>query len=163
MNTKEAIQAAMDMSQFVLGSYISDLSDEELMRRPAAGCNHLAWQLGHLISSEVSLVNSVCPGKGGELPAGFAEKHGKENAASDNRADFCSRREYEELFQKVRVATKAALAELPEADLDKASPEWIRNKFPTLGHFFLLIGNHPMMHAGQFVVVRRQLDKPVLI
>jgi len=163
MNTKEAIEAAMDMSAFVLGSYTSDLSDADLMRRPAAGCNHLAWQLGHLISSEVSLVNSVCPGKGGELPAGFAEKHGKENASSDNPADFCSRSEYDQLFQQVRAKTKAALAELPEADLDKPSPEWIRNRFPTLGHFFLLIGNHPMMHAGQFVVVRRQLDKPVLI
>jgi hypothetical protein len=31
---------------------------------------------------------------------------------------------------------------------------------PTLGGLFVLIANHPMVHAGQFVVVRR---KPVAI
>jgi hypothetical protein len=29
--------------------------------------------------------------------------------------------------------------------------------------FYLLIANHPLMHAGQFVPVRRALDKPVVI
>jgi hypothetical protein len=28
---------------------------------------------------------------------------------------------------------------------------------------FSLIATHPMMHAGQFVVVRRQLGKPILM
>ena len=68
MHTKDALQSAMDMSLHVLKTYVSDLSDEDLMRRPSEGSNHLAWQLGHLISSEVSLLNSVCPGNFFEGP-----------------------------------------------------------------------------------------------
>jgi hypothetical protein len=33
---------------------------------------------------------------------------------------------------------------------------------PTLGHIFLLVANHTLMHAGQITVVRRLLGKPVL-
>ena len=62
MHAKEAIKTAYDLSQMVLTSYVSDLSDTELMTRPCAGCNHVAWQLGHLISSEVGLLESVAPG-----------------------------------------------------------------------------------------------------
>lgn len=163
MNTKEAIQSAMDMSLYVLNAYLSDLSDADLMRRPGAGCNHLAWQLGHLISSEVNLLNSVCPGKGAELPAGFAEQHSKEMAGSDDASKFFKKQEYQDLFQKVRTATLKALAEIGDAELDQPSPEWIRATFPQVGQMFTLIGTHPMMHAGQFVVVRRQLGKPVLM
>ena len=39
----------------------------------------------------------------------------------------------------------------------------LRRRFPTVGSIFTLIATHPMMHAGQFVVVRRQLGKPIVI
>jgi hypothetical protein len=35
--------------------------------------------------------------------------------------------------------------------------------FPTVGHIYLLIATHQLMHAGQFVPVRRALGKPVVI
>jgi hypothetical protein len=34
---------------------------------------------------------------------------------------------------------------------------------PTVGALFLLGANHELMHAGQFVVVRRKLGKPILM
>ena len=163
MNTKDALRSSMDMSLFVLTKYLSDLSDADLMRRPGPNCNHLAWQLGHLITSEVNLLNGICPGKGAELPEGFAEQHSKEAVGNDDPAAFRTKDEYLSLFETVRAATKAALAELPDADLDGPSPEWIRDQFPTQGDMFTLIGTHPMMHAGQFAVVRRQLGKPILM
>lgn len=163
MNTKEAIRASMDMSLFVLNKYLSDLGDSDLLRRPGPGCNHLAWQLGHLISSEVNLVNGICPGKAASLPEGFAEQHAKDTAGCDDASKFCSKQVYLDLFQRVRAATLEALDSLSDQDLDAPSPEWIRQHFAKVGQVFTLIGTHPMMHAGQFVVVRRQLGKPVLI
>ena len=163
MNTKEAIQTAMDMGLFVLDTYLSDLSDADLLTRPCVGCNHLAWQLGHLISSEVDMLNSVFPGKAAELPAGFAEQHSKETCESDDPAGFCTKQEYLDLFQQVRTATLAALDAASDEDFDGPSPEWAREHFPTVGQLLVLIGNHPIMHAGQFVVVRRQLGKGILI
>lgn len=162
MNTKDAIRAAMDTSFMVFKGYLGDLDDADLMQRPGEGCNHLAWQIGHLTASEVGLLEGICPGKGAELPAGFAEAHAKENAGSDDASQFCTKAEYLDLMDKVRSATKAALDEIPEQDLDGPSPEHLRSFCPTVGNVFVLIGTHHMMHAGQFVPVRRRLGKPVL-
>ena len=162
MQTKDAIRAAMDLSAMVYKGYLSDLDDEQLMIRPGEGCNHLAWQTGHLIAAEVSLLESICPGKGAQLPDGFAEAHSKENASSDDPARFETKTRYFELMEQIRQATLKALEELPDEDLDKPSPENMREFCPTFGHMFLLIGTHPMMHAGQAVPIRRQVGKPVL-
>ena len=78
MNATDAIRSSANLSTMVLKTYISDLDDADLMRRPGEGCNHLAWQLGHLIASEVRLLDSVAPGKGIELPDGFAVAHSKD-------------------------------------------------------------------------------------
>jgi len=163
METKQALQTTMNMGLHVLSTYVSDLSDADLMQRPSKDCNHLAWQLGHLIASEVQLLESVCPGKAADLPEGFVEQHSKETRGSDDPNQFCNKEEYEALFKQVRQVTLTALEELPSEDLDLPGPEWIRDHCPTVGHLFTLIGTHPMMHAGQFAVARRELGKPVLI
>lgn len=163
MNAKDAIKSSFNFSSMVLKTYISDLDDADLMRRPAEGCNHLAWQLGHLISSEVQLLESVAPGKGINLPDGFVEAHSKETCGNDDAAAFQDKASYEQLFDQVRAASQAALDDYPEPDLDNPSPEHFSKICPTMGDMFTLIATHPMMHAGQFVIVRRQLGKPILI
>ena len=163
MNAKDAIRSSANLSTMVLKTYISDLDDADLMRRPGEGCNHLAWQLGHLISSEVQLLDRIAPGEGTELPAGFADAHSKEACNSDDPAGFHGKQTYVELFDKVRAASWAALDAYAQSDLDKPAPEDFREFCPTMGDMFTLIATHPMMHAGQFVIVRRQLGKPILM
>lgn len=163
MNTKEAINSSANLSTMVLKTYISDLDDADLMRRPGEGCNHLAWQLGHLISSEVHLLESVAPGQGVELPEGFAAAHSKDECENDDPGNFHAKQVYIDLFDKVRAASRAALDVVAESDLDNPAPENFRDFCPTVGDMFALIAAHPMMHAGQFVVVRRQLGKPILM
>lgn len=163
MNAKDTIAATLDTSSFVLGKYIEDLSDTELLTRPGEGCNHVAWQLGHLIASEAMLLNMLVPGAAPELPEGFAEKHSKDNTDSDDAADFCTKAEYMEQFDRMHAATKSALDGVSEADLDQPAPENFRAMFPTVGAMWILLATHPLMHAGQVVPVRRKLGKPVLI
>lgn len=163
MNAKDAIRSSANLSSMVLKTYISDLEDGDLMRRPTEGCNHLAWQLGHLISSEVQLLEAVAPGRGIELPDGFVEAHSKDKCDSDDPDGFLGKATYDELFDKVRAASLAALDAYPESDLDNPAPENFRQICPTMGDVFTLIATHPLMHAGQFVIVRRQLGKPILI
>ena len=163
MNAKDAIRSSANLSSMVLKTYISDLDDADLMRRPGEGCNHLAWQLGHLISSEVQLLEKVAPRHGIELPDGFAEAHSKEACKNDNPAGFHGKTTYVDLFDKVRAASMAALDGYAPSDLDKPAPEDFRQFCPTMGDMFTLIATHPLMHAGQFVVIRRQLGKPILM
>lgn len=164
MNAQDTIKATAATSMAVLSSYFGDMEDAELLTRPGEGCNHLAWQLGHLISSECNLLEIVKPGAAPELPAGFVENHSKENAGSDDPAQFCTKQQYSDLFAKVAEATGAALDSCTEADLDAPNPkeDW-RAMFPTVGSMYILIATHPMMHAGQFVPVRRKLGKPIVM
>jgi len=163
MNAQQSIIATMDVSSMILKQYLGDLTDAELLKRPGVGCNHIAWQLGHLIASECGILSALAPGAAPELPAGFKEKHDKGNSGSDDPKDFGTKQQYLELFDKVNAATKQALNAVSEADLDKPAPENFRKMFPTAGQVWVLIATHPLMHAGQFVPVRRALGKPIVM
>jgi hypothetical protein len=163
MNAKDAIKNVFNSNFNILSQYISDLSDADLLVRPVPGANHIAWQLGHLIAAECRLLSGIPGGVSPELPAGFAERHGKETAAAEPPKGFLTKAEYLALFKKVREQTFAKLDKLPDADLDKANTGPMAQFCPTLGLLFLLTANHQMMHAGQFAVVRRKLGKPILI
>lgn len=163
MTARDAILHTLGMSHMVLTTYLSDLSDADLMRRPAPGANHIAWQLGHLISAERGMGEGVCPGSYPPLPAGFDAQHAKETTHVDDPAQFLTKAQYLELFEQQRSATKVALSKLSDADLDKPGAEQLRQVCPTIGATLNLIGGHELMHAGQFATVRRLLGKPVLI
>ncbi len=164
MNAIQSIQAMAATSNLIIKSYLSDLDDADLLRRPQADCNHLAWQVGHLIASECHLMEGLKPGSAPELPGGFAEKHSKETVGDNDAANFLTKAEYLDLFDQVRAASSEALGALKETDLDGPNPiEKAREMFPTAGAMWVLLASHPMMHAGQFVPVRRELGKPVLI
>lgn len=163
MNAQNAIRSTMNMSSMVLKGYLGDLEDADLMNRPGEDCNHIAWQLGHLISSECHLLEAIQPGAAASLPEGFAEQHSKEMTSEDDPAKFCNKQEYLDLLEKVQAASQAALENMSEADLDEPSPEQFRGRFPTVGDIFVLIATHGMMHAGQLVPIRRKLGKPIVM
>jgi hypothetical protein len=160
MTAKDAIKTALIGTQSLVPMYLSELSDADLLVRPAPRANHIAWQLGHVISSEVEHLSGQLPGaQYPELPAGFAAQHRAENSVKEQ--GFCSRQQYLDLFQKVRQATLANVDRLADADLDRANTGPLSQFAPTIGAL-LLVSNHTLMHAGQFTVVRRLLGKPVI-
>ena len=162
MNSREAIKLAIDMGDMVSMAYVQDLSDEQLMRRPHPQCNHLNWQIGHLIASEHAIVEAVVPGSMPALPDGFAQRYGKETAASDDASAFDSKDQLLSVYRAQRAGTLAALSTLSDEQLDKPSPEAIRGYAPNVAAAFSMQGSHWLMHAGQWAVVRRQLGKPPL-
>src|SRR5947209_5738234 len=162
MTGKEAIKTALKSTQNLLTSYLSDLSDADLLVRPVPSANHIAWQLGHLINSEGQMLKPMLPGVAfPELPKSLIERDKKEASHQDPPTGYLSKKEYLDLFKQVRAATIAAVEKLTDADLDK--PSTVMKDFaPTLGALLILTANHTLMHAGQFTVVRRKLGKPVL-
>ena len=157
MDTKAAIRLNYNMAEMIYQAYLSDLTDAELLVRSVPGINHIAWQLGHLIDSEHGMIDGICPGVMPPLPAGFKEKHLKETSTSDNPADFLTKDEYLKLLADQRKGTLEALARQTDADFDKPAPESMQSYAPTVGDVFTMIGMHWVMHAGQWVVVRRAL------
>lgn len=96
------------------------------------------------------------------LPEGFADAHAKEASACDEGARFATKAEYLGLLDRVKAAALAAVDATPDGELDAPGPESMREYAPTVASVLLLVGSHPMMHAGQFVPVRRKLGKPPL-
>jgi uncharacterized damage-inducible protein DinB len=163
MRGVDVVRQTLHSTQQLLNWYLSDLSDEDLLVRPVAGANHIAWQMGHLVQSEGHLVREQLPDAAyPELPAGFAEQHGKTTQAQDPPAGFLPKAAYLELFAQARQATIAVVGQLSDADLDRPTVGKMAPFAPTLGGIFLLVAEHALMHAGQFSVVRRKLGKPVL-
>jgi hypothetical protein len=159
MNTRQAIKLAIDSGDMVSMSYLNDLSDQELFHRPAKGCNHINWQVGHLIASENWLVNQIKPGTMPPLPAGFSEKYTNDTATSDDPTKFCSKAELLAAYKEQRAAALAVLETISDAQFDQPSGV---DYAPTWGAVMNLLGGHWLMHAGQWAVVRRQLGRKPL-
>ena len=159
MNAKEALKIAIDVGRMISLGYVEDLTDQELLHRPAKGANHINWQLGHLIQSENEMINIVAPGTMPPLPAGFAEKYSRDTATSDDPSKFLKKDELLRIWEGQRTALLKALDNVSDADLDKQTGQsWA----PTVASLFAMGGTHWVMHAGQWAVVRRQLGRPPL-
>lgn len=163
MNGVRTIQAALEGTRATLNWFVGDLSDADLFVRPVPAANHIAWQIGNVIVGDKWLVAEQMPEAASpELPAGFMETHGPEGTKKDGPDGFLTKAEYLSLFDAVRSATIATVGTLSDADLDRPAVGKIAEFAPTLGRVLLLVSDHTLMHAGQFSVVRRLLNKPVL-
>lgn len=163
MQTKDAIKLALKSTSDILNMYLSDLSDQDLTVRPVPAANNIAWQVGHLITSEHAM-DKVLPGiQYPELPAGMKEAYGNKSASTVPSAGYLKKAQFLDLFNKIRSATVAHVERMSDADFDKPTTGSMAQWAPTLGALLLLTANHTMMHAGQFTVVRRALNKPVLV
>jgi hypothetical protein len=163
MNSREAIKNSMDVSEMVCMAYLNDMNDDELMMRPQENCNHINWQIGHLISSDHQMVSGCLPDAMPALPEGFAEKYSRETCANNDAAKFCKKDELFSVYKQQRSAAQAALDKLSDDDLDKPAPEEMQAYAPSVGAAFNMLGSHWLMHAGQWAVVRRQAGKPIVM
>lgn len=150
----------MDTAEMIAMAYLDDLTDEELLVRPAEGANHILWQLGHLVASEHQMLSQLSDPPRPPLPEGFADRYHRDQAAVDDPAAFDSREQLMQLYREQRDATLAQLDQLSDEQLDEATPEEMQGYAPTVGAALAMQGTHWTMHSGQWAVIRRQLGRP---
>ncbi len=161
MTAKDVILRTYGTGETITKSYLAELTAADLLVRPVPGQNHIAWQLGHLILSEHKFVEGIKPGAS---PQAASRLRGGARPRQDERRrpfEIPRARGLPRLIEAQREATKAVLNELDEPALDEPGPERMRQMAPTVGAGFALMGNHMLMHLGQFVAVRRKLGKPI--
>jgi hypothetical protein len=159
MKAQDVIKQIITGADQIVGAYLGDLTDKEMFHRPAPGCNHVNWQLGHLITAEHGIIEKSLPNVLPPLPKGFAEKYASENAKKDDPAAFCNKDELLRVYKEQRAATLAALAKTSETELDRPCEGWTPN---VAAVFSGAAGTHWLMHVGQWAVIRRQLGRPPL-
>ena len=160
MGPRDVIRNTIDTTDFIIKAYINDLSDEELRLVPIEGMHPIALQLGHLILAERMFNEMIEPGSAPPLPEGFAEAHDIKKVEGDD-SRFNSKEEYVKLWGEQRAATKALLERVSDSELGDTRggklPPWA----PTVGAALNMVGLHALNHSGQFVAVRRKLNKPI--
>jgi uncharacterized damage-inducible protein DinB len=160
MGPKDVIRNTLDTSDFIIKKYIEDLSDADLRLRPVEGMHPIALQLGHLIVAERLFKEWIKPGSAPPLPEGFAEAHDiKKPEGADSR--FATKGEYLKLWDQQRAATIALLESVSDADLDENPGGRLPEFIPTVAAALNMAGVHAINHSGQFVAVRRVLNKPI--
>jgi uncharacterized damage-inducible protein DinB len=161
LTAKDVLKQEIEFAHMLVGYYIADLSDADLLVRSTPGTNHIAWQLGHIIAGVGHMLQAVdCQAP--PLPAGFAAAYTKETAGCDDPAKFATKAEYLRLLGEAKAASLKAVDQTPDDRLEQPSPEAMREYAPTVAAVLALSGNHLTMHAGQFVPIRRKLGKPPL-
>ncbi|AMV38744.1 DinB family protein [Planctomyces sp. SH-PL62] len=161
MTTKDLIRSAYASSDMIMGSYLKGLSRADLLIRAVPGMNHIAWQLGHLVAGERMMVEMIRPGSSPALPEGFEETYSTKNTGEDDASKFLGPDEYLSLWKAQREATLAVIDSIPDEELDREEPGKFPPFAPTVGKLLHLAGTHPILHAGQFVAVRRSLGLPI--
>ncbi len=160
MGPKDIIQKTLDMSDFILKSYLSDLSDADLKLVPVEGMHPIALQLGHMISAERMFAELVKPGNSPPLPAGFEDAHSTKNPPKDD-SKYLTKDEYVKLYESQRAVIKAILDVVPDSDLEDTRDGKLPQFAPTVADVLNIAGVHSLNHSGQFVAVRRMLKKPI--
>jgi uncharacterized damage-inducible protein DinB len=161
MDAKDAIRQNTEFGHMLTRYYLEDLSDADLFIRSVPGTNHVAWALGHIITGDaemLKLLGYVAPA----LPSGFAPAYTKETASSDDPSKFHSKDEYLKLMEQTKAAVLAAIDATPDEQLGQPGPEPMREYAATVLAALMMFGHHWLMHAGQFVPIRRKLGRPPL-
>lgn len=162
MDIRDSLTTSLKTSAMVCGSYLNDLTDAEAMQRPHPQCNHVNWQVGHIIASEYVMA-SACKGELPELPAGFSDRYSKQTAASDNADDFVPLSQLREIAAAQHEAILQIVVGMSDEDFDQPGPESMKSYAANLGALVAMMAAHWMMHAGQWVVLRRQLGREIVI
>src|SRR6266542_4353524 len=90
MTGKEALKAAPKSTQDIVDMYLGDLSDADFLVRPVPSANNIAWQLGHLITSEVWLMKDLPGANYPETGLDMAD-YGKETAQTGPRGGYLTK------------------------------------------------------------------------
>ena len=160
MTGHDAIRFAFKTARNLTHLLTEDLSDADLLVRPVPGANHVAWQLGHLITSTHKMLGQHLGARAPALPAGFVDRHNEAASHSESNEGYLTKAAYLDLMDRMIEAATSTSAAMPDSALDGPNPGSLAKLAPTVGMLFQLAGEHILMHLGQFSTLRRALGKP---
>jgi hypothetical protein len=149
MQTKEALQFALTVSENAVMSVIDQMSDDPTtFPTPNGGC-HPLWVLGHLTLVEGTIPTLLF---GDENPiAAWYLYFGESSEPMDDAGAYPRFSEIRERYIELCAKNLTLLASLSEDDLDKptkAPPRGREHEFATFGRSFLALALHQAMHRS---------------
>ena len=166
MDVRSVLRELLTTSRLIVDRYISDMTCSELLSRPGKVANPSLWQLGHLIASEVEMLELIGHPYLGVMPEHFTELHKKGSCPKswgENITDESFHLPYLQLMKDVRTFTHQVLGAMTDDEFGQPAPEKMRSYAEVKGSIFSMIALHECLHAGQLAVLRRELNKPIVL
>lgn len=159
ISVKEMLLAQLGTGEYLFDKFTSDLSDAEYFKVPAANTNHVAWNIGHIATSEDSMVAAVTGGSM-KFSQDLHKMFGGSSECFEDAAKYPSRGEIDEMRQNARANAIEQIKMFDEAKWNDPAPQgWPTDLFPTLGSVWALLATHQFWHIGQITVCRQTLGK----
>ena len=163
MNFKDSIRSSLRISDFLAQGYLADITPDEMLHRPVPErkSHCLAVRPSHRVRTPFGRSRRA------RLHARAARwlrrtTSPRQRPIAITRPTIFSKEEYIELAKKVRAATLQVLDRFNDADFDKPVTARVPPFVKCAGDCFATIGPHWSLHAGQWVVIRRKLNRPVM-
>jgi uncharacterized damage-inducible protein DinB len=168
MNVGEVLIEAYDRLPDLVRSAVKDLTPDQLRRVPAPGANSVGWLVWHLTRVQDDHVAEVMGEEQIWLRDGWAGRFGLDPDNHDTgyghtQAQVAAVRPESaqaliDYYETVHARTRAYLAGLAEADLDRIVDErW--DPPVTLGVRLVSVLDDDSQHVGQAAYVRGLLDR----
>lgn len=152
---------SLEMARGQTLKLVADLQAEEMCRQTAAGENHPAWILGHLLLADTYLLSLL---KVRELTADFAgllRKYGPASKPVSSFEDYDSKQFLVESLTETGLLRLGAVRRMK--NLDQPTPdETLARAQPTIGHHLQMLVFHEGHHCGQIAAWRKAQGLPAV-
>ncbi|MCP3903057.1 MAG: DinB family protein [Planctomycetes bacterium] len=153
---------ALEQSRTYLLKCVDDMSDTDLLHRPAETGNHALWVMGHIAWSDDFFLQQFTKAESGIAPEEWGEKFGMGSSPTSDPDDYPTRLEIMEVMDKTRAALIAWCKTQSDEQLGAEVPAEWKGFARNFGMLMTSVAWHEGIHTGQVLEARRSLDmKPM--
>lgn len=161
MSARDIAWEQIDAARRYSLSLLEDFSDRDWFRQPSEGVTHIAWQVGHLATSQYSLglvrLRGEMPDDARLVPLAFREHFIRGSAPTADAQQYPSPAHIIEVLSRVHAAVAEEVAKHTNADLEQPQLGKPHPLFNTKIGGLFWCARHEMLHAGQIGLLKRLL------
>ena len=164
MNKIEFLCERLRVARGWTDGLLEDVEASAWFDMPAGGITHVAWQVGHLSSSQVALIHVRCFGKTHDqcVPPGFRDAFGKSSTPVADPTAYPPVADIRATFDRVQREALDLISGMSEADLTQPAGAEPHPLFNTKEGAIATAALHETFHAGQIALLRRLAGKAPL-
>ena len=161
MRTKEAILGTLKEARGWLDAWSGGFTDKEARSSRGAPVNPLAWQLGHIASTQDDVIRSFSKTGRGVVPESLRKLCGNGCPPPTARTRLPSQRVLRGHLKRTFSTLTKLVQAASEKDLDRP-PRTENPYFHSLGQATYAIALHETYHVGALAALRKAWKKPPL-
>jgi uncharacterized damage-inducible protein DinB len=164
MNTIDLLLDRLRYARQWTLSLLADIDERDWFNPPRPGLGHVAWQVGHIASSEIVLVHMRCFDRpyADCAPDRYQSLFGRGSKPVSDRTAYPPVAEIRAFFDRVQQEALALVAALPESRLPEPTHGDPHPMFTHKGGAIGMAAMHEAFHAGQIALTRRLAGKAPL-